>query len=161
MAEVEVNILNKTVAFVYNRSDMNTSSANLKAVSNDYSSSQNHWGFIMPKSGVVKYFTINTRNHTVTGTNAQTWKINNNNDNSTSGEFFQIAVAKGATQNDTGVSGTATMELTESSHSSTIWRGGVVVNHTFDALDEVRIQRTNANNVDMGDTVGVMYVEFD
>ena len=33
---------------------MNTNSANLKATSNDTSSSQNHWGFIMPKSGTVQ-----------------------------------------------------------------------------------------------------------
>ena len=153
--------INSCVSYVYNRSDMNTSSANLKAVSNDASSSQNHWGFIMPKSGTVKYFTLNTRAQEVTSTAEQTWKINNNNNNSSSGEFFQIAVAKGATQDNTGVSGDATMELTQSPHSSTIWRGSVVVNHTFDAGDEIRIQRTNANSVDMGDTTGVMYVEFD
>ena len=153
--------INSCVTFVYNRSDMNSGAVNLKAVSNDYGSTQNHWGFIMPKSGTVKYLTINTRNHTVTSTNEQTWKINNNNNNSSSGEFFAIAVAKGATQDNTGVSGDATMELTQSSHSSTIWRGSVVVNHTFDAGDEIRIQRTNANSVDMGDTTGVLYVEFD
>jgi len=153
--------INSCVTFVYNRSDMNSGAVNLKAVSNDYGSTQNHWGFIMPKSGTVKYLTLNTRNHTVTSTNVQTWKINNNNDNGTSGEFFAIDVAKGATQDNTGVSGDATMELTQSSHSSTIWRGSVVVNHTFDAGDEIRIQRTNANSVDMGDTTGVLYVEFD
>jgi hypothetical protein len=153
--------INTCVTFVFNRSDMDSGAVNLKAVSHDYASTQNHWGFIMPKSGKVKYLTLNTRNHTVTGTNEQTWKINNNNDNSTSGEFFQIAVARGATQDNTGVSGNATMELTQSPHSSTIWRGAVVVNHTFDALDEIRIQRTNANGVDMGDTTGVIYVEFD
>ncbi len=153
--------LNTCVSFVYNRSDMDSGAVNLKAVSNDYSSTQNHWGYIMPKSGTVKYLTLNTRNHTVTSTSVQTWKINNNNDNGTSGEFFAIDVAKGATQDNTGVSGDATMELTQSPHSSTIWRGSVVVNHTFDAGDEIRIQRTNANSVDMGDTVGVMYVEFD
>lgn len=155
--------INSCVSFVYNRSDMGTGAVNLKAVSFDGSSSQNHWGFIMPKSGTVKYFTINTRNHTVTGTSEQTWKINNNNDNSSSGEFFQIAVARGATQDDSGVSGSAEMELTQSPHSSTIWRGSVVVNHTFDRGDEIRIQRTNAGStpVDMGDTVGVIYVEFD
>jgi hypothetical protein len=155
--------INSCVSFVFNRSDMDTGAVNLKAVSHDYASSQNHWGFIMPKSGTVKYLTLNTRNHTVTGTSEQTWKINNNNDMSTSGEFFQIAVARGATQDNTGVSGNATMELTQSPHSSTIWRGAVVVNHTFDALDEIRIQRTNAGStpVDMGDTTGVIYVEFD
>jgi len=153
--------INSCVSFVYNRSDMDSGAVNLKAVAFDGSSSQNHWGYIMPKSGTVKYLTLNTRNHTVTSTNEQTWKINNNNNNSSSGEFFQIAVAKGATQDNTGVSGDATMELTQSPHSSTIWRGSVVVNHTFDAGDEIRIQRTNANSVDMGDTVGVIYVEFD
>jgi len=153
--------INSCVSFVYNRSDMNSGAVNLKAVANDVASSNNHWGYIMPKSGTVKYFTINTRAHTVTSTNEQTWKINNNNDNSSSGEFFQIAVAKSATQDDSGVSGSATMELTQSPHSSTIWRGSVVVNHTFDRGDEIRIQRTNANSVDMGDTVGVIFVEFD
>jgi len=155
--------LNTCVAYFWNRSDMNTNSANLKAVSHDAASSQNHWGFIMPKSGRVKYFTLNTRNHTVTSSNVQTWKINRNNNNggTTGVDHFVIDVAKGATQDDTGVSGDATMELTQSSHSSTIWRGAVVVNFSFNALDEIRIQRTNANSVDMGDTSGVMYVEFD
>jgi hypothetical protein len=140
---------------------MGTGAVNLKAVVNDKDSSQNHWGFLMPKSGTIKYITLNTRNHTVTSTNEQTWKINNNNDGSTSGEFFAFTVAKSATQDDTGVSGNATMELSQSPHSTTIWRGSMVVNHTFDAGDEIRIQRTNANSVDMGDTVGVIYVEFD
>jgi len=155
--------LNTCVSFVYNRSDMDSGAVNLKAVVNDVASSNNHWGFIMPKSGRIKYFTLNTRNHTVTSSNVQTWKINRNNQNGgTAGvDHFVIDVAKGATQDDTGVSGDATMELTESSHSSTIWRGAVVVNFSFNALDEIRIQRTNANSVDMGDVVGVIFVEFD
>jgi len=153
--------LNTCVTFVFNRSDMGTGAVNLKAVSNDYSSTQNQWGFIMPKSGRIKYITLNTRNHTVTSTNVQTWKINNNNDMSTSGEFFAFDVGVGLTQNDTGVNVNASMNLAVAPHSSTIYRGSMVVNHSFDALDEIRIQRTDANGVNMGDCSGVIYVEFD
>ena len=53
--------INTCVSYVYNRSDMDTNSANLKATTNDDSSSQNHWGFIMPKSGTVKMLALNTR----------------------------------------------------------------------------------------------------
>jgi len=153
--------LNTCVPYVFNRSDMGTGAVNLKAVSNDYPSTQNQWGFIMPKSGRIKYITLNTRNQAVTSSNVQTWKINNNNDNTTSGEFFEFTAGKGLTKDDTGVSGSAAMDLAVAPHSTTIYRGSMVVNHTFDALDEIRIQRETANSVDMGDTVGVIYVEFD
>ena len=53
------------------------------------------------------------------------------------------------------------MELTATAHSNTIWKGSVVTNFAFSAGDEIRIQRTNANNVDMGDVSGQLFVEFD
>ena len=53
------------------------------------------------------------------------------------------------------------MVIAATSHSSTIYQGSVVVNFTFAAGDEIRIQRTDAASVDMGDVVGQMFVEFD
>lgn len=155
--------INTCVVFGYNRTDMGSNAFSLKALVVESASTQNTWGYIMPKSGRVKMFTLRTNNHTVTGTNAQTWKINRNNQNGgTAGtDHFQIAVAKGATQNDTGVTGNATMELTATVHSSSIWKGSVVVNLAFAAGDEIRIQRTIANNVNMGDVSGQIFVEFD
>ena len=155
--------LNTCVVFGYNRTDMDSGAVSLKALVVESASTQNVWGHVMPKSGRIKMFAIRTNNHTVTGTNAQTWKINRNNQNGgTAGtDHFQIAVAKGATQNDTGVTGNATMELTATAHSNTIWKGSVVTNLAFSAGEEIRIQRTNANNVDMGDVSGQLYVEFD
>ena len=155
--------LNTCVVFGYNRTDMNSGAVNLKALVVESASTQNVWGHVMPKTGRIKMFAIRTNNHQVTGTNAQTWKINRNNQNGgTAGtDHFQITVAKGATQNDTGVTGNATMELTQTAHSATIWKGSVVTNLAFSAGDEIRIQRTNANNVNMGDVSGQIFVEFD
>ena len=53
------------------------------------------------------------------------------------------------------------MVIAATSHSSTIYQGSVVVNFAFAAGDEIRIQRTDAASVDMGDVVGQMFVEFD
>jgi len=155
--------LNTCVVYTWNRSDMNSGAVNLKATTNDYSSSQNHWGYIMPKSGRVKMLVLNTRNQEVTGTAEQTWKINRNNQNGgTAGvDHFVLSVQKGGSQDDTGVSGNAHMVIAATSHSSTIYQGSVVVNFTFAAGDEIRIQRTDAASVDMGDVVGQMFVEFD
>ena len=155
--------LNTCVVYTWNRSDMNSGAVNLKATTNDYSSSQNHWGYIMPKTGRVKMLALNTRNQEVTGTAEQTWKINRNNNNGgTAGtDHFALSVQKGGSQDDTGVSGDAHMVIAATSHSSTIYQGSVVVNFAFAAGDEIRIQRTDAASVDMGDVVGQMFVEFD
>ena len=158
---VEVNKLNKTVMFAYHRNDMGTTEVNLKAVNNFGSS--NDWGFYMPKSGTVRYITISVRGG-VPGTEEQIWTINNNNDMSTAGEYFEFSVQKGGTQVDTGVTVDAHMVIAEgqnTNHST----GSMVVNHTFNKGDEIRIQRTDASvgssNVNMYRAYGQIYVEFD
>ena len=154
---VEVNKFNKTVMYTYHRHDMDTNAYAMKAVSNFGSS--NDWGFYMPKSGRIKYITITTRGG-VPIANEQTWKINNNNDTTTSGEFFEFAVQRGGTQDDTGVSGNAHLVLSEgqnTNHST----GSMVVNHTFDKGDEIRIIRTVVNSVNMKRCYAQIYVEFE
>ena len=155
--------INTCVVFNYNRTDMDSGAVNLKALVVESASTQNVWGYVMPKAGRIKMFAIRTNNHQVTGTAEQIWKINRNNQNSgTAGtDNFVTSVQKGGTQVDTGVSGDAHMVIAATSHSSTIYWGSVVVNLAFAAGDEIRIQRTTHGSVDMGDVSGQLYVEFD
>ena len=154
--------LNTCVVFGYNRTDMDSGAVSLKALVVESASTQNVWGYVMPKAGRVKMFALRTNNHEVTDTAEQIWKINRNNNNGgTAGvNHFQTSVQKGGTQVDTGVSGDAHMVIA-ASHSSTIYWGSVVVNLAFNAGEEIRIQRTTHGSVDMGDVSGQIFVEFD
>ena len=154
---VEVNTLNNCVVFTFHRSDMNSGAVNLKADRG----AANAWGYIMPRAGRVKMIVIESRGGTP-GTNEQTWKVNRNNNNGgTAGtNHFQFSVQRGGTQVDTGVTGDAHMVLATPSHA-TIYSGSVVINMPVAKGEEIRIQRTNANNVNMYRASGQMYVEFD
>ena len=117
----------------------------------------------MPKSGKVKYIVIHTVGTAPDSTNNQTFKINRNNQNGGSAgtDHFVLNVAKSGTTDNTGVSGNATVALTQSSFSSTLWSGACAINFSFNANDAIRIQRTNANSVNMYDCSATLFVEFD
>ena len=155
--------VNTCVAYQWNRSDMNDGAVSLKAVITEPSSSQSQWQYMMPKSGKVKYIVIHTVGTAPDSTNNQTFKINRNNQNGGSAgtDHFVLNVAKSGTTDNTGVSGNATVALTQSSFSSTLWSGACAINFSFNANDAIRIQRTNANSVNMYDCSATLFVEFD
>tara|TARA_R110002049_G_C8710075_1_gene523879 strand:+ start:4 stop:501 length:498 start_codon:yes stop_codon:yes gene_type:complete len=161
---VEVNTLNNCVTYKYHRYDMGTGQVNLKADMGYADHLANSWGFIMPTSGTVKMIVLESRGGAV-NTSKQNWKVSNNNANTTTGEFSEFFVQRGGTQNNTGVSGTSHMVLSVAPHASTMYRGSVVLNHTFDALDEIRVVRVDASvsgtDANMYRVTGHIYVEFD
>ena len=160
MADVEVNILNKTVMYFYNRGDFDTGAVNLKA----FIDTGTQWGHSMPKDGRVVYFHMISR-AVAPGTGNNTIKINRNNNNGgTNGvNYFALDFEynNGSNQqNNSAVSGTAKIEITAGGTSNQHYSGGCPVNLRVEAGEEIRIQRTSGSS-DYNKVTGYMFVEFD
>ena len=159
---VEVNKLNKTVMYFYNRGDFDSGEVNLKA----FIDTGTQWGHSLPKSGKVVYFHMMSRGGTP-GTGNNTMKINRNNQNGGTAGVDHFALDfqyGGGAQNNTAVSGAAKIVITAGGTSNAIYNGGCPINLLFVAGDEIRIQRDNDASdspSDYNKVSGYLFVEFD
>ena len=159
--------LNTTQMYNWNRADMNSNAMNLKAITNEHNSSQNHWQYFMPKNGTIKKIVLEILDG-APGTGQSTWRISRNNAssgtiNGTAATFifYSQRTTSGTYQNDTGVSGAAKLQLTVASFSSTAYKGETNINFPFLAGEAIRIQRTGTGGADYHNCSAQLYVEFD